>query len=472
MRLSGRQPPKAGLRDSLPAGDASGPAALDDAGFARLMAKLGPFETAPRVAVAVSGGADSLALALLAGGWAAVQGGEAVALTVDHRLRPESSAEARQVRRWLAARGIRHHTLVWQGRHPAAGLQAAAREARYRLMAEWCARSGVLHLLLAHHRDDQAETLLLRLARGSGLDGLAAMAPIADAVSPADGVPLGLRLLRPLLSVPKAALEAVLRQAGQRWVEDPSNRSDAFARARMRRLLPLLATEGLTPDRLAATAGHLARARAALDEAVAVLAVEAVALHPAGYARLALNPYRAAPAETALRLLARCLATVGGADYPPRFERLERLHVELSRPRADGVRPKTRTLGGCRIELRGGTAMICRELADVAAEMPVEAGRTVWWDRRFLLRLAGSGGARLAVLGAQGWRAAVRREPDLRRIRLPAPVRLSLPALWDEVGPLEVPHLGYRRPDGAGPRVRAVEFAPTRAMAPACFMVV
>ena len=171
-----------------------------DAVFAKTMARFGPFEPKPRLAVAVSGGADSLALALLADRWARAQGGRITAVTVDHALRPEAAAEARQVGRWLKAAKIRHVTLRWTppaplkklagGTRPA-NLQSAARDARYQLLTGWCRDHAVLHLLLAHHRDDQAETLLLRLARGSGLDGLAAMAPLVERAS--------LRLLRPLL---------------------------------------------------------------------------------------------------------------------------------------------------------------------------------------------------------------------------------------------------------------------------------
>jgi tRNA(Ile)-lysidine synthase len=451
--------------------------ALDSAAFAALMAPLGPFEAAPQVAVAVSGGADSLALALLGAGWAAERGGHAVALTVDHGLRPESAAEARQVRAWLKAHGIRHHTLVWEGPRPTADLQAAARTARYRLLAAWCASRGVLHLLLAHHRDDQAETLLLRLARGSGLDGLAGMAAITE---PGLGgaAASGPRLLRPLLGVPKAALEASLRDIGQSWIEDPSNASDAFARARLRRKLPDLAAEGLTPERLAATAARLGRARAALDDAVAGLAARAVGLFPAGYARLDLSLYREAAPEIALRCLARCLMTIGGGTYTPRLERLERLHHLLVEPApagpGDGAaqRPAVRTLAGCRIERRRDAVLVCREAADGGGSAAVAAGQAVWWDGRFLLRLDGRGRCRLGRLGGEGWLAALRQLPELRRTTIPAPVRPTLPALWDDHGLLEAPHLGFRRAGARGPRVAAAEFVPAQPLAPARFMVV
>src|SRR5262249_20106992 len=186
----------------------------------------GPFESRPHLAVAVSGGRDSMALALLVAAWAERRGGRVTAITVDHGLRPEAAAEARQVGRWLRAHGITHRTLRW--RPPAGalpgGLQAAARAGRYAPPCGWGRPRGVLHLALAHQQEDQAETLLLRLARGSGLDGLAAMAPIAER--------MGVRLLRPLLSVPRARLRATLVAAPQPWIDDPSNENPAHARIR------------------------------------------------------------------------------------------------------------------------------------------------------------------------------------------------------------------------------------------------
>src|SRR5579862_5165729 len=160
-------------------------APLDAAEFDRRMAAVGPFERHPTIAVAVSGGPDSLALALLADRWARARGGRVVALTIDHGLRAESATEAAVVGRWLGARAIEHHVLVWRdpprGAGTAPNLQARARAARHELLQRWCAAADVLHLLLAHHQDDQAETVLLRLGRGSGVDGLGAMAPVSYA---------------------------------------------------------------------------------------------------------------------------------------------------------------------------------------------------------------------------------------------------------------------------------------------------
>jgi tRNA(Ile)-lysidine synthase len=404
------------------------------------MKTVAPFEPRPHLAVAVSGGSDSMALALLAAAWAERRGGRITAITVDHGLRPEAAAEARQVGRWLRARGIAHRTLRW--RPPAGtlqgGVQAAARAGRYDLLSEWCRRHGVLHLALAHQQEDQAETLLLRLARGSGLDGLAAMAPIAER--------MGVRLLRPLLPVPRARLRATLAQARQRWIDDPSNDDPTHARIRLRRLLPALATEGLDTARLAATAAHLGRARAAIDAAVAALLARAATVFPAGYACVDATALGAAPAEVSLRALARSLMVIGGSAYVPRLDGLERLHARIR----SGTLAGGATLAGCLVVPRRGTLLICREPAMAAEETPVAPGATVVWDGRFRITTPARGSSRrgrLVVrrLGADGWSAVVAREPRLRAHSIPPLVRLGLPALWGAQGIVAVPHLDIVR---------------------------
>jgi len=432
-------------------------APLTDDEFDLLMAPLGPFEAAPRLAVAVSGGADSMALCLLAATWAARRGGESLAVTVDHRLRQESAAEAVTVAGWLAARGIGHHVLAWDGDKPGADIQAAAREARYRLLGEFCRSRGILHLLLAHHREDQAETLLLRLGRGSGLEGLAAMAPVRP-------TRWG-RLLRPLLSQPKARLIATLRRQGQDWIEDPSNDKEDFARVRLRRLLPALAAEGLDARRLAATAARLGRARMAVEQAVAEAAARWVALHPAGFARCGAQAFRAAPEEVGLRLLARLLGVIGGDAYSPRLERLERLYGEVRGGLVAG-----RTLAGCRVCAVEGDILICREAARMAPPLPLVPGAVLLWDGRFRAEVAAEipAGLRLGGLGPRGWRRVTAGGAGGG---IPIPARSGLPAVWDEVGVCQVPHLGYNR-DGKASALSSLVAESGRALTETSFTLV
>lgn len=304
---------------------------------------------APRpLALAVSGGGDSLALMHLAARHAAEWGAPApVVLTVDHGLRRGSGADARKVAAWAGALGLKAHILVWRGRKPATGIEAAARQARYRLMGTFLATHGPRWLCVAHNRDDQAETFLLRLARGSGVDGLSAMA--ARAPWPVPGFP-GLTLARPLLGCSGAALRGLLTEAGQDWLEDPMNRDPAFDRVRLRAAAAVLAEAGLSADRIAAAAAHLARARQALEQVTEAVLARAVrpaapeATHGGGLLvdRAALA---AAPREVGLRALAAVLMAVSGAAYRPRFEALERLFDAI----AGGTLGRGATLAGCRV---------------------------------------------------------------------------------------------------------------------------
>ena len=306
------------------------------------MSAVGAFESRPRVAVAVSGGPDSLALLLLAHRWAGARGGSAIGLSVDHRLRPESPSEIRQVHRWLKARGLPHHTLVWRHQSlPTGGLQVRAREERYRLLTRWCRGRGILHLALAHHAGDQAETVMMRLARGSGVDGLAGM----SAVLAHDGV----RLIRPLLLVDPDRLRATLRAVGQPWIEDPSNNNLGFERVRWRRFIP---PEQRVP--MARAAGEIGRERVEREWRLAEILASA-SIEAAGHLSLPLEPLLTAAPEQALAALSRCLIAVGGRLHPARRENLERLLANLA---AGGP---ARTLGGCRVVRRGDRLSIMPE---------------------------------------------------------------------------------------------------------------
>ncbi len=379
--------------------------ALTGPDFARLLRPLLP-ETPERLAVAVSGGADSMALALLAHDWAQKRKIALTALIVDHRLRRESAVEARRVAGWLKQRGIAHRILVWTQGKPAANLQAAARAARYALLQAQCRRLGIGHLLLAHHRDDQAETLLLRAMRGSGVDGMAGMAP-------ARLLEDGLVLLRPLLDIPKARLVATLRRRRQDWVEDPSNADRSFARVRVRQALDALAGNEAAAraelvTHLAQTAANLARARAALGDAAHGVLRAATIVMPSGIAWLDPAPLREAADEVSLRALARLLMAIGGQALPPRLERLERLLAWL---RAGAAKPETLHRCALRPAKDGGRILVCREARHLPAALPLRAAgarsgalpREFLWDGRFRVILPRRlpAGLTLAPLGAE-----------------------------------------------------------------------
>lgn len=299
------------------------------------------------VAVGVSGGPDSMALchALSRCG-----GGGIHALSVDHGLRPDSAAEARQVGVWVEGwPGVRHMVLKRQVGGAQTRIQEEARRDRYALMAGYCEEQGINHLFVAHHLDDQAETFLFRLAKGSGLDGLGAMRPVHDYNDQ-------LQIVRPFLDIPKAGLVAYCEHYHIPYFTDPSNENKRFARARLRKAYDVLAAEGLTPKRLAVTARRLARARQALDfyteklwEQAAKIEPDRIILH---FSRLEKEPE-----ETRLRLLIKAMESLKDRqDYGPRMEKLEALAGRLFYD-ADF---KKASLGGClfRLDRKEGLIVI------------------------------------------------------------------------------------------------------------------
>jgi tRNA(Ile)-lysidine synthase len=413
-----------------------------------LMAGLGLFECEPHIAVAVSGGADSLALTLLCKAWVDIRGGTMTALSVDHGLRKGSGEEIEQLGKWLAARGIEHTVLFWRGDKPRTGLQAAARIARYDLLEKWCRKTGVLHLLLGHHQEDQAETFLLRLSHNSGVDGLAGMAGIVEKSH--------VRLLRPLLATPKARLRATLKAASQPWLEDPSNENEDFERVRIRNSLPTLLVLGLTSAGISETARRMARVRVALEAEASRLLATSCSVASAGYACFDAVNLFSGPDEISLRAMARALLCVGGAEYTPRLVKLENLHEKMKTALQDhNVAWKGATLAGCRIlPLKGRagvmTFLMCREERSLPAVLPVSGGMEMDWDNRFRLHLRGlksseNKSVRLQPLGRTGWATLCGLAPSIRNVSVPIPVSMTLPTLVDNEGIVAVPHLNYCR---------------------------
>lgn len=377
--------------------------------------------------VAVSGGGDSLALLLLAH---EAFPGRVHAATVDHGLRAGSSAEADEVARWSFGLGIPHRTLRWAGKKPASAIQARAREARYALLARAACEIGSMArpapVVAAHTREDQAETFVMRLSRGSGLAGLAAMRPVSE-IAGAPPVPL----LRPLLGVSRGELREFLRVRGQHWIEDPSNEEPRFERVRIRRAigagLPAAAS-------LARAAELFGRLEDAMEPQIhRFLARGAVA--PAGFASFDLAMLGGEHPATLSRALARLIRAIGGAAYPPDRRSLESLVDKLRRPRFRGA-----TLGGCRLIVHGDTLLIVRE-ARGQPRVVVERGACVLWDRRFFVRsLPDRGPLTVAPLGAAaaGFRGSLNAMPAEAAAVLPglfADDRLIAPALpgpWTE----------------------------------------
>lgn len=400
-----------------------------------LLAPLAAFRT---LVLAVSGGADSTALMLLVQRWAERRAGAPMLIvaTVDHGLREESLAEAGWVAQQAHMLGLEAVVLTWQGEKPQAAIQDAARAARYRLLTEFArtAGPGPAAIVTAHTEDDQAETLLMRLARGSGIDGLAAMPERRRADDAAPEV----ALVRPLLGVSGARLRATLREAGRAWIEDPSNDAERFERVRVRKARPLLTGLGFSNEKLALSARRLARARAALDAAVDTLQCDTrLDVHAGAFASFDHAVWREAPEELRLRLLGRLISSFGGQEEPVRLAQLEALAERMTDVAFEGA-----TLAGCVISHRGTIVYIERELG--RGQLPtlvLEPGGAAVWDHRYRVALARESPLPVEVraLGRQAY-AELRRQLAPEPL-IPASAAATLPAFWHGEELLCVPPL-------------------------------
>lgn len=302
------------------------------------------------IAAGVSGGADSLALVFQLNDYLKPKHKKVVALTVDHQLRPESAQEAKYVHQLMEKAGIEHHILVWQGEKPQTGVEEAARIARYRLLSEWCHSHQVSYLCVAHHALDQAETFMIRLQRGSGLNGLCGMQEVSEMY--------GLKILRPFLTTSPEKLKEYLRQKKIDWVTDSSNNCDDFLRVRIRKFLPELEqATGITPQRIVETMAVLNRSRDYITSQVTRFIKQHVRFWENSGVSVSLSVLRQQHEEILYRVLAELIKQIGQSDYTARADDVERLKRDIL-----DIRFKGATLGHCEVMVAQSKLWIVPEL--------------------------------------------------------------------------------------------------------------
>ncbi len=362
-----------------------------------------------RVGVAVSGGSDSMALLLLADNWARDMGCELRCVTVDHRLRESAADEARFVASRCRELGVPHETLEWKSKPDSGNLQDTARVARRQLIGNWARRHGIDQILLGHTGDDQAETFLIRLARGSGVDGLASMYEVERES--------GLSWIRPLLNMGRQDLREFLNLFGETWCEDPSNDDDRFHRIRIRKAKRQLEELGLGTATMVGTAERMKRARYALEFATEDLAVRAARPTPFGSVVIDLEPLGQAPEEIRLRLLAHALKWISGSRYRPRFLSLLNFMDAV-------MEGRLATLSGCiSARTRDGRMEICREVA----QMQRQPARCGTYDGRWEVTVPpGFRDAEIGPLGDEGLRQC----PDWKSEDASMAAITATPSLW------------------------------------------
>jgi tRNA(Ile)-lysidine synthase len=348
-----------------------------DLGDPEVLARLfAPATNEPAIGLAVSGGPDSLALMLLAQRWASAlaEPPRLIVYAMDHQLRPEAAEEVAMVLREAKALGLTAHGLAWTGEKPQTGLQEAARQARYRIIGQAMKADGATLLLTAHHRADQAETVLMRLAHGSGIEGLKGMTPMSRVE--------GVAVFRPLLDVEPASLALVVQEAGLNPIQDPSNTDISYERVRWRKRLPLLAEDGLDSAALSRFAARMAEADLALNQMADAAFAELVSLDGFGAASVPQAAFHALSPAIGRRVLARTLNIVGGRQKPRALGQVEKLYDQI----AAGDLPRAATLLGAVVRLKGEALTVSREPGRALPE-PCALGphEKLVWDQRFLI---------------------------------------------------------------------------------------
>lgn len=384
-----------------------------------------------KIAMAVSGGPDSLALVYLIKKWSKGKKIKLVALSVNHNLRAEAKEELLKVKKWMKSEQIDHHILTWDGgKKVKSNIQNNARKARYTLLTNFCKENDIETLCVGHHLEDQAETVLQRLARGSGLDGLTGMkdSTIVNTIT----------ILRPLLQFKKSELITYLQKNNKEWIVDPSNNNKKFSRVKIRKLLDTIEEKEQINTRLAAMAEDLQRTRSYVEYCIEKDQKEILKIFPEGYVEINITKLFKLHEEAIYRILSKQLKIIGGKDYPPRFVKLKQLVVRLK----NNKKINASTLAGCRLEMKNTNSLIIyRELNDIEPDKIIEESTNITWDNHYTCYIKHSKKEVLNIgaLGNEG----LKQVKEFISTNIPKNVLPTLPALKKVEKVVAIPHLKY-----------------------------
>jgi tRNA(Ile)-lysidine synthase len=379
-----------------------------------------------KIAIAVSGGSDSMALCLLARNWCETNQVELLALTVDHGLRAEAAGEAVLVRQWCTRIGIEHKTLTGKGTKPLSAIQEYARDLRYSLLLDECRERGIKALLVGHQLEDQLETFLMRASKGSGLTGLCAMQTVS--------LRNDILILRPLLSIQRQKLREFLRLSDQSWIEDPSNENPAYTRTETGQILKLMVQmQGREMGSMARLTHRLQRAEQALSSETSDRFAQAVEISLLGYVSLDLKILRQWPEEFQVRILERAFRIVRGPAARIKLSDLENLVTDIF-----SLSPDTdRTMVGCFLSFKEDVLTVCREAGRKGLEtVSLKSDSEIIWDDRFRIldkmpELPRPEHLHIGALGSIGW-SKLKESHESNLPKLPMTIRNCLPVVWND----------------------------------------
>ncbi len=395
------------------------------------------FEQSPKIALGVSGGPDSLALAILTKQWLDKIGGSLQCLIVNHNLRPEAKPESLYTAKILEKYHIKHHIIEWEGTKKMSNLQNQAREARRNLLTKWCKTNKYKYLFLAHNQDDVVETFFMRLFRGSGLQGLSSIPHLSTYNN--------ITIVRPLLDFKKTELELFLTKQNIKWIKDPSNHDNKFLRSKIRKLLKSTLLEEIIPydlmlDRCFTGIESIKRNNNIIEHSKNDIMSNIVSTYPEGYLTIKLDTFLDLPDEIALNILASCLINISGKHcYRPRFASLKILYNKIVLQHN-----KASTLWNCEIKIRGNLIYIYYESKNNYPNVEIIDQNTIKWDNRFIIKTPHIEKLKIIKFN-QNIYSNNKKLLDTKKIKeLPKKIIYSLPAIEIEQS-LYVPFLTKQR---------------------------
>ena len=413
--------------------------------FFKVMDTLGPYEKNPHLAVAVSGGSDSLCLAILAQEWANNRGGKITALIVDHGLRKNSGKECKETQNILKKRKIFSHCFKWKlSKIPKKGVQEKAREFRYNIFEDWCFKKNIVHLLVAHHFEDQKETFLMRLNDNSNIYGLACMPKILFKKK--------IRILRPLLDLKKKEIIKYLKEKKVNWIEDPTNVSSKYSRNRLRKILPKLEKKGLTDNKLKKILKRAQKERKKIENKLADWLNKYVDINSLGYALINFSSLKLLNKDDFIFIFSRILNMISGSFYVPKSKYVYNFYKKIK----SNETINHSNLGGCHIFFFKERLYVCREIfkKDRKQKINFQFNKIVWDNRfeieqkknkNFLLKKELGKSVFIEQLQKDGWNEILLKNEKLKKeFMIPNKIFLSLPAIKNKKSDvLYVPHLNY-----------------------------
>ncbi|MDC0073693.1 tRNA lysidine(34) synthetase TilS [Alphaproteobacteria bacterium] len=416
--------------------------------FEKALLGFEPFEEKPRLGVAVSGGPDSLALTFLANDWAKKNSGSIIAFTIDHGIRKESKAESLYVKNILSSNGIEHHIHRYSGKKPSAGIQDFAREIRYRYLSEMCKKHEILHLFIAHHSQDQNETILMREWQGSGKIGLAGISAIIEMDS--------CRILRPLLKIGPHELKKYLDYMGVDWIDDYSNLNKNFLRTKAR---DYLKKNNLNIKKDGSTI------RRKYESSIASWLSSYAEIFPLGYMKFKLYDLIKVEPDIRSYIIRQSILTISGKKYHPSEKSTENILKNLK------FKNKTWSLGGCLICSKGEEIYIIREIGRINEKLKITNGINFIWDNRFQILITTNliGDFWIAALKEEGLREIEEIRPKLSKKPLERLIYMGLPALWSSEGVVACSQLSYNNSEDLS---YYSQFEPRHRLIPCSFVIV